>query len=450
MNKQNRRDFIKKSSLGSLGLAGVSSMKMSAQSYNNIIGANDRLNIAIAGLGRRLGAFFSPIAHKKSNTRLIYLCDAMQSQITRAAERFKKHISYKPTLEQNILKVLEDDKVDVLINAMPDHWHTPGAIMAMKSGKHVYVEKPSSCTMQENELLVKAAKKYNKVVQMGNQQRSSSHTQQVIKKIHDGEIGTAYKAVAFYSSSRGEVPNQQRADIPEGLDWNLWQGPAVHREYTSETWNYNWHWYGWNYGTGETGNNATHELDVARWALDVDLPRLVEVEADKRHFLEDGWEMYDTMLARFTFENNKIIEWDGKSRNGYKTYGSGRGVVIFGSNGSVFVNRNQYKLFDRNGKLVEEVSSDGKEAGLALGGGGDMSTLHVMNFFDAVRGKKNANAPIKDANITMAMVHYANVSSRIKQNFEVDHQKGTMYNSNAMKHWGKAYEESWKNKFLTL
>ena len=101
---------------------------------------------------------FTPIAHQKSNVRLAYLCDAKQSQMNRAAERFKKHISYKPTLEQNIIKVLEDDKVDVLINAMPDHWHTPGAIMAMKSGKHVYVEKPSSCTMEENELWFKLPK----------------------------------------------------------------------------------------------------------------------------------------------------------------------------------------------------------------------------------------------------------------------------------------------------
>jgi hypothetical protein len=160
--------------------------------------------------------------------------------------------------------------------------------------------------------------------------------------------------------------------------------------------------------------------------------------------------MYDTMLARFTFEDNKIIEWDGKSRNGYNTYGSGRGVVIFGSEGSVFVNRNLYKLFDRRGKVIEEVSNDGNEGGMALGGGGNMSTLHVMNFFDTIRGKAKPNAPIDEANVSMAMIHYANVSSRIKQNFEVDPVKGTMYSSEAMKHWSKPYEASWESKFLTL
>lgn len=450
MSKQNRRNFIKKSALGGLGLASAASMGMSAQSYNNIIGSNDRLHVAIAGLGRRLGAYYSPIARKESNVKLAYLCDAKKSQMTRAAKRFKNHINYNPKLEQDIFKILDDNKVDVLINAMPDHWHTPGAIMAMKSGMHVYVEKPSSCTMEENELLVKAANKYSKVVQMGNQQRSSAHTQQVIQKIHNGAIGQAYKAIAFYSNGRGEVPHQKKSSIPEGLDWNLWQGPAVHREYTSETWDYNWHWYGWNYGTAEMGNNATHELDVARWALNVNFPKMVEVDSDKRHFVNDGWEMYDTMLARFSFEDNKVIEWDGKSRNAYNTYGSGRGVIIYGTEGSVFVNRGHYKLFDRNGKLVEEVSSGGKEGGVALGGGGDMSTLHVMNFFETIRGKSSLNAPIADANISMAMVHYANVSSRIKQNFEVDDVKGTMFNRDAMEHWGKPYQESWKKMFLNI
>ena len=131
--------------------------------------------------------------------------------------------------------------------------------------------------------------------------------------------------------------------------------------------------------------------------------------------------MYDTMLARFTFEDNKIIEWDGKSRNAYNTYGSGRGVIIFGSNGSVFVNRSHYKLFNRNGKLIEKITSKDEEGGIALGGGGNMSTLHVMNFFDAIRGKA-INAPIDDANISMAMVHYQ-CFFKNPQNFEVDQKE---------------------------
>ena len=195
----NRRDFLRKVTAGTAGVAvGGSVMGMSARSYGRIIGANDRINVCIMGLGRRLGAFFAPISKKENNVELLYLCDVMKSQRENAASRFSEHIDYSPKLENDIQKVIDDPKVDAIFNATPDHWHTPGTIMALKGGKHVYVEKPASHNMFENELIVAAQKKYDKVVQMGIQQRSSDHTIEIIKEIHDGVIGTPYKAVAFY------------------------------------------------------------------------------------------------------------------------------------------------------------------------------------------------------------------------------------------------------------
>jgi predicted dehydrogenase len=439
-----RRNFIKKTTLaGAAVTIGNSAMAMSAKSYNNIIGSNERINIAIAGLGRRMGAFKQPIALKESNAKLLYLCDVMESQREKGLKAFREHIDYNPKLENDIRKVLDDKNVDVLINATPDHWHTPGSIMAMKAGKHVYVEKPCSHNMYENEQLVKASKHFNKVVQMGNQQRSSGHTIEIINEIHNGIIGKPYKAVAFYNNGRGEVPLQKSASIPEGLDWDLWQGPAPRRDYTSETWNYNWHWYGWEYGTAEAGNNGTHELDVARWALQVDFPQHVYVEGEKRHFKDDGWEMYDDMEATFKFADNKVIKWDGKSRNSYSTYGTGRGTVIYGTEGSVFVDRGQYKLYDRKGKLIKEFDSASNEAGTALGGGGDTSTKHVQNLFDTIRGKAKLTAPIDDASKSMAMVHYANIAYRINKGFDIDDKTGMMYDREAMKLWSRTYESGW-------
>jgi predicted dehydrogenase len=259
-------------------------------------------------------------------------------------------------------------------------------------------------------------------------------------------IGTPYKAVAFYTNARGEVPVQKPAPVPEGLDWELWQGPAIRREYTHDTWDYNWHWYGWNYGTAEAGNNATHELDVARWALGVDYPIFAEVEGAKRHFLNDGWEMYDTMLATFKFKDNKIIQWDGKSRNGYDTYGAGRGTIIYGSEGAVFVDRTSYRLTDRTGKIIENYDSGSNEAGTALGGGGDTTTDHMINFFNTIRGKDKLNAPIDDANISMAMVHYTNMAYRIGKGFSIDENTGRIYDREAMQLWGRTYAEGWELK----
>ncbi|WP_282122040.1 Gfo/Idh/MocA family protein [Algibacter mikhailovii] len=438
-----RRSFIKKTAAGSAGLM-IGGLSMSAQSYNKIIGANDRINVAIAGLGRRVGAMYTPIAVKKNNVELVYLCDVMEKQRANAATKVASMLDYKPKLENDIRKVLEDKNVDAFFNITPDHWHAPGSIMALKEGKHVYVEKPCSHNMAENALLVAAQKKYDRVVQMGNQQRSAAHTIEIIQKIHDGIIGTPYKAVAFYNNRRGEVPLQKKASIPQGLDWELFQGPAVRRDYTSETWNYNWHWYGWNYGTAELGNNATHELDVARWALGVDFPNYVEVDGSKTTFVNDGWEMYDTMNAKFEFDDNKSIVWDGKSRNGYSTYGAGRGTIIYGSEGTVFVDRGVYRLYDRKGELVETVENASKEGGLALGGGGGISTLHVENFFNAIRGKSSLMAPIDDAAISMALVHYGNVAYRIDKNFKVDSKTGKMLDKDAMKLWSREYAEGWE------
>ncbi len=152
-----RRNFIKKSALGAAGIT-IGGVGMSARDYGKIIGANDRLNVAIVGLGRRLGGFIEPIARKASNVRLLYLCDVMESQRERAAERFSKNIDYVPLLENDVRRIYEDKRVDAIIDLTPDHWHAPGTCYAVKAGKHVYVEKPCSHNPREGELLCRIAK----------------------------------------------------------------------------------------------------------------------------------------------------------------------------------------------------------------------------------------------------------------------------------------------------
>lgn len=445
-DKNNRREFLKKSTLATVGISSLGAMGFSAKSYDNIIGANDRMNVAIAGLGRRLGAFYAPISDPNNNVRLATLCDVMESQRGKALTNFAKYIDYKPKLENSILKVIEDKEIDVLINATPDHWHAPGTWMAVENGKHVYVEKPCSHTPREGEILLEYKKKYGKVIQMGNQQRSSDHTIEIINQIHNGVIGKAYMATAFYINQRGEVPVAKEAATPVGLDWELFQGPALRRKYTHDTWNYNWHWYGWEYGTAETGNNATHGLDVARWALQVEYPKHVNVDAGKCHFVDDGWTMYDTMLATFKFEDDKIIQWDGKSRNGHNTYGMDRGTIIYGTEGSVIVNRSLYRLYDRAGKLVRETKTQSVEGSTNLGGGGDMTTVHVNNFFAAIRGKERQNSTIDEGAVSTLLCHLANISYRIGENFDCNPKNGHIYNRKGMQLWSKAYEKGWEPK----
>ena len=442
---ESRRSFIKKSALGVAGMT-IGGAGLSARSYSNIIGANDRLNVAIIGLGRRLGAFTEPVSMKGSNVNVAYLCDVMEGQRTKAAERFSKLLDYKPALENDVRRIYDDKKVDAIIEATPDHWHAPGTCYAVQAGKNVYVEKPCSHNPWEGEMLVEFQKKYGKVIQMGNQQRSSLESIEIVNDIHNGVIGVPYKAVAFYSNARGESPVPSKAPVPQGLDWELFQGPAPRQEYMHDTWNYNWHWYGWTWGTSETGNNAVHELDIARWALKGDFPERVDVSSGKFHFPNDGWTMYDTMDATFRFPGNKIIKWDGKSRNAYSTYGSDRGTIIYGSDGSVFVNRGGYRLYDRRGSLVRERQSGGDEGGTALGGGGSMSTMHVVNFFDTIRGKATLKSPIDEGVKSTHLGHLANISSRIGKGFDVNSENGQALDRDALKLWKREYEPGWEPK----
>jgi predicted dehydrogenase len=435
-----RKEFLKKSALGIGGLA----LGMSAKSYGNIMGANDRLHVAFMGLGRRVGAYYGSLG-KQHNVKLEWICDVKKSQRLKVMEDLKDNISYQPKQTDDIREVLDDSDVDAVFNATPDHWHAPGALMALQAGKNVYVEKPCSHNPAESEMLVKAQKKHNKVVQMGNQQRSSLHTIEIINEIHKGAIGNPYKAVAFYNNTRGRTENPVQQDAPEDLNWELFQGPAPREDYRHDTWDYNWHWYGWKYGTAETGNNATHELDIARWALQVDYPQFAYVDAAKQHFPDDGWTMYDTMYATFEFPEEKVINWDGKSRNGYSTYGGGRGTIIYGTEGSVLVNRGEYRLYDRNGELVREKSSGGDEQGTALGGGGSTSTKHVINFLDTIRGTaKEQHAPIDEGAKSVHMCHLANIAYRVDKPLEIETSDGRIKDKEAMELWGREYESGWE------
>ena len=432
--KQSRRTFLKTSAIGAAGLA-IGGRGMSSKSYANIIGSNDRINVALIGMGRRLEAFVVPISKKENNARLTYLCDVMEDRRVKGAERFSKVLDYTPKLENDVRRIHDAKDVDVLIHATPDHWHAPGACYAVQAGKHVYVEKPCSHNPREGELLIEIQKKHNKVIQVGNQYRSSKKTIEIINEIHNGIIGETYESICFYTAGRGEVPVAKLAPVPKGLDWDLFQGPAPRQKYMDNTWDYNWHWYGWAFGTAESGNNMIHRFDLARWAMQLDFPERIDAVASKNHFIDDGWTVYDTMSTTIRFANNKVIKGDCKSRNGYKTYGAANGVVVFGSKGSVFLSGTGYKLYDREGKLIKEDDSNV-----------DLVDLHFNNFLETIRGKEKVTSPIDEAEKSTLLCHLSNIAYRTGRNFDINTNNGQALDNEALKLWGREYEPGWEIK----
>src|SRR6516225_6312083 len=273
-----RREFLDTLAVGAAGLAITSS----ARSYGQIMGSNERLNFAVIGLNSRAYAHLSSLHANKDAAQIGYVCDVDSNILSKFSAATEKEMGVAPKCEKDFRKVLEKTDVDAITIATPEHWHAPMAIMGLQAGKHVYVEKPCSHNPYESELLVQAQRKYGKLVQMGNQQRSSAHTIEIVQKIKDGLIGAPYFAKAWYCNTRKSIGVGNVTAVPEYLDWELWQGPAPRRPYKDNIHPYNWHWF-WNYGTGETLNNGTHEVDVCRWALAVDFPKRVTSSGGRYH-----------------------------------------------------------------------------------------------------------------------------------------------------------------------
>ena len=238
--EQNRREFIKKTVLTTAGLA----IGINAKSYSRILGANDRLNFAVIGLNGRAYAHIEGI-RSCENVMITHICDVDKNVLNKFSEEVYKKFNHIPAGEKDFRKLLELKDIDAVTIASPDHWHAHMAIMSLQAGKHVYVEKPSSHNPHEGEMLVKSQKKYGKIVQMGNQQRSSEHTIRIIKNIHEGLIGKPYFGKAWYSNQRKSIGIGKVVPVPEYLDWDLWQGPAPRRPYKDNIHPYNWHWF-WN------------------------------------------------------------------------------------------------------------------------------------------------------------------------------------------------------------
>ena len=278
-----RRTFLNGLALGVAGTA----MASSAKSYAQIMGANNRLNFAVNGLNGRGHAHLSALQNNNKIARVAYICDPDDHIRARFAATAQQVLGYAPSATRDFRQALASKDVDAISIATPDHWHTPLAVLGLKAGKHVYVEKPSSQNPREGELLVAAQKKYGKLVQVGDQQRSSAHTIKMVHEIHDGLIGDAYFAKAWYANTRGSMGIGKVIPVPDWLDWDLWQGPAPRSAYKDNIHPYNWHWLR-RYGTGETLNNGTHEVDVCRWALNVDYPRRSPPSAGAISFTTTG------------------------------------------------------------------------------------------------------------------------------------------------------------------
>jgi predicted dehydrogenase len=434
-----RRNFLKNTSIAGAGLLATPNFQIFKGS------PNEKIRIGAIGTNSR-GFFLAKMFAQLPNIEVGYVCDVDSKVVEKTIAEIEKVTGKKPQGFTDMRKMLEVKDLDATFVATPDHWHAPAALLSVKAGKHVYLEKPCSHNPNEGEILVQAAKKYNKLVQMGSQRRSFPKVQQAIKELREGIIGNVYFARGWYANNRKPIGVGKKVAVPSHLDFDLWQGPAPRRAYQDNLVHYNWHWF-WHWGTGEALNNGTHELDVIRWGMGVDYPTKV-TSSGGRFAFKDDWETPDTQTISFEFGKDKMVQWEGRSCNGFNSEGVSRGVIFYGDKGTMTIpGGDDYKVFGLDNKLIKDVKTELQEATRTntMGMGELLDGLHLTNFVEAIRGKVTQTCPIIEGHKSTLLPQLGNIAQRTGRILQCDPINGRIVNDKeAMKLWKRQYEKGWE------
>ena len=394
----------------------------------NVFGANNRLRLAVMGVNSR-GTALTQGFSSLPDVEVAYVCDPDPRTLARAASMAKGQ-DPAPRGIEDFRHALDDPSVDALVVAAPNHWHAPATILGCAAGKHVYVEKPACHDPAEGEWMVAAARKHNRVVQVGTQRRSMPRLIEAMAKVQAGELGDVRYARCWYNATRGTIGRGRQVPVPAWLNWELWQGPAPVRPFRDNLVHYNWHWF-WHWGNGELGNNGIHALDLCRWGLGVDFPRQV-TSGGGRYMFDDDQETPDTQVVTFDF-GDRFIAFESQScrRHGYE--GSGFGAAFYGDKATMIIDGGGYKLYDAADKPAGEVS------------GSSSDQTHLRNFVDCVRDGGRPNADVEEGYRSTLLCLLGNIAWRLGRTLHCDSRDGHILNDpEAAARWTREYRPGWE------
>jgi predicted dehydrogenase len=415
-----RRDFLRKSVKTTAGLVAFRGVTFFTQP-ERVFGANDRVRVAVCGLhgrGKEHVAGFSPLP----NVEIAAFCDVDENVLKQQLAAREKQGQSRPQTFTDIRKLLEDKSIDAISIATPNHWHSLMAIWACQAGKDVYVEKPCSHNFWEGRQLVRAAQKYNRMVQHGTQIRSSPAVREGMRKLHEGLIGDVYLARGLCFKWRDTIGRKPVEPVPASIHYDLWTGPAPLKPFTQNRFHYNWHWI-WDTGNGDFGNQGVHQVDVARWGLGLKFPN--RISAVGGHFMfEDDQETPNTLNCAFQFDlpdgKRKMMEFEVRHWMTNDEAGIGQGPSSDGNTvGNVFYGSKGFLATgDEDGSSYKTWLGRNRQPGPQAHAEGD----HFGNFIDCVRSrnKSNLNAPIEEGHISCGVVHLANASYRLGRAIRFD------------------------------
>lgn len=388
-----RRTFMKQAGLS---VAGVSTAAMTGPTLG-VIGANERINVGVLGCSRGTRDGLCMAQH---GAKIAVTCDPDEGRAAKAKQQTKADRAVT-----DLRRVLDDNAVDVVVVGTPDHWHGPATILACEAGKHVYVEKPASHNIREGRLMVEAARRTKRVVQVGSQSRSTPVIMEGVKLLHDGGIGEVLVAKAWNSQRRGNIGHAKPSQPPKGFDYDLWIGPAPMRPYQSNCHHYTWHWW-YDFGTGDAGNDGVHEIDIALWGLGVTSHPVNASGQGAKLFFDDDQQFPDTQYVTFEFvaegtrTKKPVLVYEHRIWTPYVQQGFENGNAFYGTKGYMILGKKGgYRMYHGN-KLVKE------------GKGGFSDVEHAKDFLDAIKTGRRPNADIEVGHRSATAVHLANILAR--------------------------------------
>ncbi|MBI3209848.1 MAG: Gfo/Idh/MocA family oxidoreductase [Candidatus Solibacter usitatus] len=406
MENTSRRDTLK-----AIGAAVI------ATQARPILGANDRINLAVIGIGGRGTAHVNE--YGKLDCHIAALCDVNQAAQERAVALVQKNNGHAPKVYSDMRKLFDDKDVHAVSIATPNHWHALATIWACQAGKDVYVEKPVCHNIFEGEQMIAAARKYNRMVQAGTQSRSSPHKMQAMKLLREGAIGKIYMAKGLCYKRRPSIGRKPDQPTPPGVDWSLFLGPAPMRAFNENRFKYNWHWF-WDTGNGDIGNQGVHEMDVMLWGASVTkFPKSV-VSTGGKMVYDDDQETPNTQISTFTHDGLELVfEVRGlvsPEEGPLRARGSNVvGNMFYGSDGYMAVDGAGFWLYkgEKRELAMEGKASRGENA------------PHMDNYLKAIRSRKreDLNAEVALNVLASDYCHLANISYRVGHSLAWDAQK---------------------------
>lgn len=403
--------------------------------------ANEKLTIACMGVRGRAGHLMRGFA-EMPDVEIATLIDVDENNFGPALKSLEEKGRKKPALERDFRKVLEDKSIDALVVGTPDHWHAIPAIMAVQAGKHVYVEKPCSHNVREGQAMLAAARKHNRVMQVGIQSRSGRHFAEALEYIRSGALGKVTFARGWETARQRSIGHPADSDPPAGVDYDMWLGPAPKRRFNKNRFHSNWRWF-FDYGTGDLGNDGVHRIDYARRGLEAaftgmgkklpEWPTAVAAAGGK-HFFDDDQQWPDTLMVTWDYPGALLV-YEMRIWTGSQLENEEEGGAVYGENGHVVLGNQGWRAFGPKGELLPHGTKSGNDL---------HDPAHKRDFFDAIKNNRRPNCDIAIGHVSSSMTHLGNIAWRVDRKLKFDAASQTFVGDpEANRLLGRTYRAPW-------